>query len=349
MSPLENIHTVLIIRCGALGDLIYSTSIMDALQQQYGDKIHIDWVTTPGTGKLFEKDQRVRHTYDLKHRKVPILLSAQKRAIIKASKQTPYDLLINLEQNKYFDNLSNAINATYKIGSPYTIPKLNENTKHMVDIIKAIYAPAVEASILQNAEPRLYGEAFSVLQEKYNLPDKYIAINPSNSHTNSSRINYRAWPLDHWKQLIQKMEQTIPIVILSGKGEASSLETLKPYPKQVIDLAGKTPLKDLIGIIDASQALITTDTGPAHLASATNTPVYALIGPTPLENTGPYQSTTNEVHIITKNLECSPCYKTAVMDACKENICMIQITPNDVITAMQETIEKFNPKHSKIQ
>lgn len=341
MVPFENIKSILIIRCGALGDLVYSTSIMDALVAQYGPHISIDWVTTPGTGKLFEQDPRVNRTYDLKHRKLPIWMSSQKKAIVKTSKINAYDLAINLEQNTHFDALLKAVHAIHKIGSPYTTPKLHPNTKHMVDVIKAIYAPAVTDDILKNAMPKLYGSSFEVLKKKYQLPEKYLTFNPSNSHTTSSRLNYRAWPLKHWKEIIETLNSDIPIVILAGKNESAALTELHPYPTNIIDLAGQTPLPDLIGVINHAQALLTTDTGPAHLASATNTPVYALIGPTPLENTGPYQGPNNEVHIITKNLDCAPCYKTPVMDACHNNICMSSITPSDVISAMRTTIEKF--------
>lgn len=341
MAPFQNIKKILIIRCGALGDLIYATSIIDALIAQYGNDIQIDWVNTPGTGKLFAKDSRVHKTFDLKHRKFPIWMSLQKKTIINASKNAPYDILINLEDNKYFDALSRAIHATHKIGSPYTTPIINPDVKHMVDIIKAIYAPCVTSDVLKNAMPKLYGEHFERLKVTYHLPEKYITVNPSNSHTNRSRINYRAWPLDYWKTLINTIDSKIPIVVLAGKDEVTALNALQPYPTNVINLSGKTPLPDLIGIINHAQALITTDTGPAHLASATNTPVYALIGPTPVENTGPYKTPFNEVHIISKHLTCSPCYKTPVMDACTENLCMTQITPKEVLHSLQTTIEKF--------
>ena len=110
-----------------------------------------------------------------------------------------------------------------------------------------------------------------------------------------------------------------------------------PYPTNVLDLVGKTSLPDLIGVINASNALVATDTGTAHMASAVNTEVFALIGPTPKEVTGPYKSPFNKVHIISKNLNCSPCYKTEVMKNCKDNICMKQISVEDVYLKILES------------
>jgi len=90
----------------------------------------------------------------------------------------------------------------------------------------------------------------------------------------------------------------------------------------------------LISVIENAQALVVTDTGTAHIASAVNTPVFCLIGPTPTEQTGPYQTPENKVEIISANLQCSPCYKTEVMKKCKHNLCMEKISVQEVINRL---------------
>lgn len=324
--PLQDVKRVLILRCGALGDLVYATSVIDALRIQYGSDTVIDFICTPGTAKLFEFDPRVNHVFHLRHKKLPIWLSPQKRAIIRSSEENPYDLFINFEMGKQFLSLSKAINAKHKTGWFFSQPDFS-NSMHMVDICKSFYAPIVEAEILKDASPRIMGKLFSEVQNKLSLPDKFLVLSPSNSHNKKSRLNYRAWPQSHWKSLIALLPPELPIVIVGGKGEEGFFEAIKPYPGNVIDLVGKTSISEMIAIIDQAKGLIVTDTGTAHIASALNTPVFCLIGPTPAHLTGPYQSQTNEVHILSTHLSCSPCYKTEVMKQCKDNICMKQITP----------------------
>ena len=58
----------------------------------------------------------------------------------------------------------------------------------------------------------------------------------------------------------------------------------------------------MVSVVEKSKALIVTDTGTAHIASAVNTTVFCLIGPTPEEQTGPYKTPFNEVHIINAGL-----------------------------------------------
>ena len=326
---------VIIIRCGALGDLVYATSVIDALKFQFGDDTIIDFVCTPGSGTLFKADNRVNHVYTLKHKKVPIWLSSQKKDIIKSSKENKYDILINFEYGKQFKSLVNAIDAKQKIDAPdISIPS---NIEHMVDMTKYIFKSIVSDEVFNKSFPKIVGTLKDEVKSKYNLNDKYIIISPSNSHQKRNIINYRAWENENWKELIEKLSKDIQVVIVGNKGEDQFFDKLKPYPQDVVDLVGKTSLVDLIGVIDGANGLIATDTGTAHMASAVNTEVFALIGPTPANVTGPYQSPNNKVHIISANLECSPCYKTEVMWNCKDNICMKQISVNRVFDSIKDS------------
>ena len=341
VSLSKSVKSALVIRCGALGDLIYATSVIDALRSQYGKDIAIDFVVTPGPGTIFKKDSRVRHVFNLTHRKVPNFLSSEKRAIINFSKKKPYDLLLNFENGKQFVPLAEAIKANSKVGNPFT-ERGSMPAEHAAEQIKRIYMPVISREILDKSFPSLRGSDYSDVKDKYNLPDTYLIFNPSNSHNKRHRFNYRAWPQEHWKTLINAINSKVPIVISGGKGEDDYFDAIKPYPDNVIDLVGKTPLSDLISITKYAKAMITTDTGPAHLASALSTPVYALIGPTDYKATGPYQTPNNEVHIISLNLECAPCYTTPeVMFACTNNHCMNEITPESVLKTLAPILKEF--------
>jgi len=330
-----SVKSVLVIRCGALGDLVYATSVIDALKLQFGDDSIIDFVSTPGVGTLFNKDPRVNRVYPLKHKKIPIWLSTQKKEIIKASQQKTYDLLINFESGKQFKNLVTNINATKKIGYFFTDLKFPNGPIHMVDITKHIFKDVVNKTIFDKSFPKLIGTQATLIEKKYNLSKRYLIISPSNSHQKKDKLNHRAWENRSWKELIDKLSKDIEIVIIGNKGEDSFFDKLMPYPKNVIDLVGKTSLPELIGVIRDGVGLVATDTGTAHIASATDTDVFALIGPTPATLTGPYKSPTNKVYIISANLECSPCYKTEVMKNCRDNICMKNISVEQVYNSIK--------------
>lgn len=323
---------VLIIRCGALGDLVYSTSVIDALRFEYGNDVVIDFVTTPMCAKLFENDKRVHQSFLLKHKKIPIFFSSQKKEIIKASKYKPYDILINFEMGKQFQSLTQKIVAKKKIG--WFCENIHITKTHMVEICKEFYASAVSKENLEKSYPKVCGADFAIIKEKFNLPEEYIVISPSNSHNKKKSLNYRAWPHKNWRELLSLVPNNVTLVMIGAKSEEAFFEPLKPYRSNVIDLVGHINIPAMISVVENAKALIVTDTGTAHIASAVNTPVFCLIGPTPAEQTGPYKTPENKVEIISANLPCSPCYKTEVMKNCINNICMEKISAKDVINRL---------------
>ena len=336
MSALKDVKRALILRCGALGDLIYATSVIDALRMQYGEDIVIDFITTPGTAKLFEYDLRVNRIFPLKHKKIPIWLSIQKREIIRYSKEHPYDVLISLEFGKQFKSLIQAIHASYKTGMGIVKTNIDTNSINRCESTKQYYSDIIDKHILSASKPSLIGVLQESLITKYSLPANAIIIAPSNSHNQKKGINYRAWPNTHWRSLIQSLSSQTTVIIVGARGEEAFFDALKPYPEfNIIDLVGKLSIPELITTVQNAQTLICTDSATAHIGAAVDTPTFVLMGPNNPITDSPYQSDTNAVYPVSLGLSCSPCYKTDAMKHCKENICMSQITPKMVFESLK--------------
>jgi ADP-heptose:LPS heptosyltransferase len=323
----------LVIRSGALGETIFALPVIEALRAEFGNNTQIDWVGTPAASALFKLDHRVNRVFHLKHRKLPIWLSLDKQAIIQASKKNPYDLLINLESGNEFITLAEKIYANQKFGRPYNhigSPKKGEEIDHphAIEALKTLYQDVVSGENLANAFPKIYGEPIEVVRKKFQLPEKYIIINASTSH--HKKFTHRAWPLTHWQQLTNLLSKEHTLIIIGGKGEEKFFNQLRPFSQNIIDLVDKSSLTELITIIQYAELLVSADTGPSHIGSATDTPVFALFGPSNPAGTGPYQTPSNKVHIISAHLECSPCNATSRIKLCHDNQCMKQILPEQV-------------------
>jgi ADP-heptose:LPS heptosyltransferase len=328
---------VLVIRAGALGDTAYASSIIDPLRQTYGGDVIIDWVAKAGIGKLFAEDSRIRRVFELKSRRSPLLFNQGKRQIIAQSFREPYDLVINLELGSIFDNTLRLTQAKQKIGSPYQHFTEPAET-HAVENLHIIYRHFLNDDVMRYAYPRLQGTDPARIKEKFQLNEHYLVLVPSNSHFKAApESNYRAWPIPHWKELINALSNgDLQVVVIGGRNEAEYFKLLEPLPNNICNLVGKTSFPELIGLISGARAVISTDTGPAHIAGAVNTPVYAIIGPTNFKRTGPYRTPDNEIHILSANLPCSPCYHTQSFKDCEKNRCMYEVTPEHVIDALQK-------------
>lgn len=322
----NNTKRILVIRCGALGDLVYATSVIDALKLEFGADTIIDFVCTPASGTLFNEDDRINKVFPLKYKKVPLWLSTQKKEIVKASKKEPYDILINFEYGKQFKSLLQNIEATKKVGALFEDIVLNEPNVNRGELQKRFLVGVVSKANLDNSFPKIATRKFEEIQSKFDLDDNYIVLSPSNSHVNRGGLNYRAWLNSSWCELIEKLSKEIQVVIVGAKSESHFFEKLQPYPKNVIDLVGKNNIIELSTVIKNAKCVVCTDSAVGHIGAAVDTTVFVLMGPNDTVVDSPYKTPKNDVNVISLQKECSPCYKTTVMKKCKDNICMTEIT-----------------------
>ena len=328
----NTVTRVLVIRAGQLGDTVCASSIIDPLRHMYGESVIVDWVGKAGIGRIFAKDPRINKIFELSSRRAPLLFNYGKRAVVRESWRDAYDLVVNLELGGIFNTTVRLLNAKRKIGMPYK-HFIEPAETHAVENLHLIYESFMDKQSLSFAEPKLIGSNESDIRNRYPLAPHYVVLVPSNSHHHlPPEKNYRNWPIAHWKEIINRLSQKDrQVVIVGGKSESAFFNYLKPYSDCVLDLVGKTDFPDLIGVLAAADAVISTDTGPAHIAGAVGTPVFMLIGPTNPKRTAPYKTPTNFVQVLSANLPCSPCYHTERFAQCKKNQCMHDILPEQVI------------------
>jgi ADP-heptose:LPS heptosyltransferase len=95
-------------------------------------------------------------------------------------------------------------------------------------------------------------------------------------------------------------------------------------------LCGKTDLPDLYEVMKNSNCVIANDSGAVHVAGVSCKKVISLHGPTPFSETGPYGNSRNQIIEANIKLKCSPCYNTDEIRKCKQNRCMIDLSPEAV-------------------
>lgn len=338
---------ILVIRAGQLGDTVYASSIIEPLRHHFGTDTVIDWVGKTGIARVYSEDARVSRIFEVKSRNTPLILNRDKLKIIRHAMLEPYDYIVNLELGKIFNSVMRLCRAKHKIGMPYRYFE-EPKTTHAVDNLKLIYQSFLTREDLAFANPGLSGSPPEIVKSKFGLPNEYYVLVPANSHIHKTgKINHRAWPLQHWCKLFELLkQQSLRGVIIGGHAEAGLFTENCPLPENITDLAGKTGFAELVGLIEGARGVITTDTGPSHIASAVNTPVYALIGPTNHKRTGPYQTEQNVVRILSANIHCSPCYHTERLQQCQNNECMQLITPEEVMNAVRQDIQDIHPDQS---
>jgi heptosyltransferase I len=124
----------------------------------------------------------------------------------------------------------------------------------------------------------------------YRSPDKpLVLISPCSS--DRSR-NFRNWNVENYAETIHHLNKKGCRVVLTGGPSdiESEYGSALSVNGAADNLVGETSLKRLAALIDAADLVICPDSGPAHIATAFNTPVLGLYATTNPERTGPFAS-----------------------------------------------------------
>ena len=100
----------------------------------------------------------------------------------------------------------------------------------------------------------------------------YIVVHPG------AAVPARAWPPLHHAAAVELLTAAgHRVVVTGGPGERELTATVAGTAG--LDLGGRTDLRTLAGVLAGASAVVTGNTGPAHLAAAVGTPVVSLFAP----------------------------------------------------------------------
>jgi heptosyltransferase-2 len=163
-----------------------------------------------------------------------------------------------------------------------------------------------------------------------------IGINPGAAYGSA-----KCWLPERFKLVTQRLlEQPENIIIYFGDAAGAPLvhDICLGMPERVINLAGKTNIRELMALIQQCRVFLTNDSGPMHIAAALKTPLVAIFGSTSDVKTGPSYGLAKVIH---KHVECSPCYKRV----CPIDFrCMKRIEVDEVYDAIQSMVLTEKPK-----
>lgn len=106
------------------------------------------------------------------------------------------------------------------------------------------------------------------------LPKRFALFIPGCAPT---RL-YKRWPPESYAELAKRFEeQGIAAVTVGTQSDATSIVAIRAIAPQVIDLTGKTSLKQLAALARRAVCVVGNDTGPTHLAAAVGARTLALM------------------------------------------------------------------------
>ena len=299
-----NLDRILVIQTAFLGDVILATPIWENIHAAY-PHAQIDVVVKKENESLlighpflhqvfiFDKRHKVKNLWNLG----------------KTLRSHQYDLVINLQRFASSGILTMLARGKESRGfqknplSFFFSKRYSHEMKpnwHEVDRNLCLISDLVAAPIRR---PQLFPskEDLNSVQIYQDVP--YYCLAPT-----SVWFTKQA-PLEIWFKLIDKLAATnAQIYLLGAPSDRAYLDEIVKNTRstQVINLAGQLPLLQSAALMAGAKHNYVNDSGPLHLASATNAPVSAFFCSTvPEFGFGPLSDYSEMIEV--KDLDCRPC------------------------------------------
>lgn len=161
----------------------------------------------------------------------------------------------------------------------------------------------------------------------------FVAFFPGAAYGSAKR-----WPVERFAELAYRLQKRFGFqpYILGSRRECFLGEIIENIYPSVINLVGKTSLREAMAITAQANLAVTNDSGAFHIAIALDVPVVAIFGPTPVEKTRPFYG---KISVVKKEVKCSPC-KYRVCPFLHE--CMMEVMVDDVERAIEKLLEGKN-------
>lgn len=336
---------ILIVKLGAIGDVVMALSLLNAIAIKYPGA-EITWICGNVVAPLVSSIKRINKVIVIDDYKLlkgnlfdrfNVLTGIWFKLAFKK-----YDLVITAYRNKSYGLLT--LTARKKVSKNFSGKKrINQfvpGRYHAAEYTRLIHEIddwQIPEPVIPKINPKPDKLIIELLEEsKY---PKFI-LTPGGAQNLINGGLQRRWPIEHYYFLAKSLSERFEncsIILTGSKDDVWAYDTFKEIP--VINLIGKTSLIELISLYNKCDLLITHDTGLLHIAKLSEIRTIALFGPVnPMERVGKNENI--DWIWIGNELPCSPCYNGKSFADCENNICMKNISVEMVLTKIIETVKK---------
>ena len=328
---MTEVKNILIRLPNWLGDMVMATSFVEAVKKNYPEA-EVDLIAKQGIDFLLD--------YFPSHNKRIVFskkdyegLKGARAFGKKIRREKKYDLFFCLPDSLSAATMGAAINAKKSIGFKKNIRFLlltNIYKKH-----KKLHRVEEYIDLLAQFTKKKIDVPPVYLQTDENKFSNTLIIN-INSEASSRRL-----PKEKAISIINTIRKNIQheIVLIGSPAESEfvmEVYQLLDDKKNIANLSGKTSLQELVMLFASCKAVLSTDSGPAHLSNALNKNTLVLFGAGDEFNTAPFNKDFCTVLRLGK-LACEPC----VNNRCELYgipECLLQLDEHIITEKIQEML-----------
>ncbi len=321
---------ILIVKPSSFGDIIQANPVLTAIKSAW-QGCSVDWL-------VFKQWEAIPKMFPL----VDNVIAWDRKGgikeffkILKECNKQKYDLVIDLQGLIRTALLVRLMNAKRKVGvsgmkelSWLLVKEPYKRNKKENAVIRNLNSVSYITGVQYAPKFDIICGSISVDKLKdFNLTkdDFVVAFVPF------SRGKTKTWDVHNYVELarmIKEENKNIKILVLGSAKDCGKIVS-----EDVIDICGKTDIKELACILKMCKFAVGADTGAMHLANALGINNVFIFGGSDINETSPYG---DKAKIISAYLPCSPCRGKCKFTTEK---CLQRITSETVFENIKEWIK----------
>lgn len=342
MLEKDRIKRILIMKWSSMGDVAISTTLMQDICNAFPHAT-IDLNTLPPWDRLFENDPRFS-------RVIAIDLHGKGLSgtfeLLKTIKSGRYDMIVDLQSNDRSRILITLLHLLFsrvphRVGNhnryPYTIyPKLPRGKimaayEHQRLTITAMGIPVTTPRPVLHVEPAYEQRMRQLIADRGLEPQRYAVFLPGCDANGW----LKRWGVDNYAGMAKLLNRAkgYGVVLVGAKDEQEELTAIESRVNApwLVNLCGETAMQEIIPLCRDSAAIVANDTGTAHIAACSPTPMVVVCGATDPRRVKPVGP---NVIALQARQECINCYCKKPCD--HDQSCMKAISPESVLAYLEQ-------------
>jgi lipopolysaccharide heptosyltransferase II len=351
---------ILLIRLRLIGDVVFTTPAVAAIRRRFPDA-HITYLVEPQAAPV------VRHNPNIDR----VLVAERPRglsrlrydiALARRLRAERFDLVIDFHGGPRGSWLTFATGARRRVG--YDVPGRGWMYTLRVPWTRALVPPRHSVEKQWDLLDALDVPAPDRARNPVNIPEDPAAAASVTARLAAARVPasvpivvmhvsagnpFRRWPADRFADVAATLAREDParqIIITSGPSDAGAADRIAADAQRKAGAAaaaivrcGEFNLAELRVLVARAALYIGGDSGPLHIASATETPIVALFGPTLPERSLPWRDPKiTAIAVDAGPLPCRPCHQVRCVPG--DFRCLTSITTEQVISAAKVAMKQ---------
>jgi lipopolysaccharide heptosyltransferase II len=346
---------ILLVRLRLIGDVVFTTPVIRALRQHH-PTAHLSYVVEPAAEPIVRGNPHLDEVI-VAPRRAGLRRLSDDMVLASRLRQARFDVALDLHGGPRSAWFTWASRAPMRIG--YAIPGRAWMYTHTVarasglqprhsvlnqyDLLAPLGIAAgtpAQLPVEMADDPAAAARVETRLRELGVGPDHVLVV----MHVSAGNP-FRTWPEAHFADVARGVTARDPncrVLLTAGPSDRAAAERIATglaatSPGAILPLVADWDLVDLRALIARAAVYIGGDSGPAHMAATTSTPIIGLLGPTLAERSRPWRDPRWFAEMLDAGpLPCRPCHQRRCEPG--DFRCLSGIRPAQVIAAVERAL-----------